>query len=201
MGFRLLGRLQRHVDVPKGYVAVYVGEEQKKRFLIPISYLNQPLFQDLLSQAEQEFGYDHPMGGLTIPCCEDFFHDITSRLKWRLMSREQQVLTHFVETEISDHCRYILLLTCTSNWENMSWDWYYWWHVSLQKYRTGLISFPAINLRIIRLMWNWLMTILPPPMPNCRWSSPTIQHSSRFISWSNLNSPIIVNLPQIQISN
>ena len=77
----MLGHLQRHIDVPKGYVAVYIGEEQKKRFLIPISYLNQPLFQDLLSQAEQEFGYDHPMGGLTIPCSEDFFHDITSRLQ------------------------------------------------------------------------------------------------------------------------
>ena len=79
MGFRLLG-LQRRVDVPKGYVAVYIGEEQKKRFLIPISYLNQPLFQDLLSQAKEEYGYDHPMGGLTIPCREHVFVEITSRL-------------------------------------------------------------------------------------------------------------------------
>ncbi|KAK7274328.1 hypothetical protein RIF29_15411 [Crotalaria pallida] len=31
------------LDVPKGYVAVYVGERMK-RFLIPISYLNQPSF-------------------------------------------------------------------------------------------------------------------------------------------------------------
>ncbi|KAJ7967226.1 Auxin-induced protein [Quillaja saponaria] len=43
------------VDVPKGYLAVYVGETQKKRFMIPISYLNQPSFQNLLSQAEEEF--------------------------------------------------------------------------------------------------------------------------------------------------
>lgn len=35
---------------------VYVGG-QKKHFVIPLSYLNQPLFQDLLSQAEEEFGY------------------------------------------------------------------------------------------------------------------------------------------------
>lgn len=52
--------------VPKGYCAVYVGEIQKKRFVIPVTYLNQPCFQDLLSQAEEEFGYYHPMGGLTI---------------------------------------------------------------------------------------------------------------------------------------
>ncbi|RDX69865.1 hypothetical protein CR513_50965, partial [Mucuna pruriens] len=67
------------VDVPKGYLAVYVGEKMK-RFVIPMSYLNQPSFQDLLSQAVEEFGYDYPMGGLTIPCGEDLFLDSTYRL-------------------------------------------------------------------------------------------------------------------------
>ncbi|KAM7470894.1 hypothetical protein LguiA_009077 [Lonicera macranthoides] len=67
-------------NVPKGYVAVYVGQQEKKRFVIPISFLNQPSFQDLLSQAEEEFGFNHPMGGLTIPCSEDVFNDLTSRL-------------------------------------------------------------------------------------------------------------------------
>ncbi|CAL0329278.1 unnamed protein product [Lupinus luteus] len=67
------------VAVSKGYLAVYVGEKHK-RFVIPISYLNQPSFQDLLSQAQEEFGYDHPMGGLTIPCSEDVFQNITSCL-------------------------------------------------------------------------------------------------------------------------
>jgi len=66
-------------EVPKGYLAVYVGNK-KKRFVIPISHLNQPSFQDLLSQAEEEFGYDHPMGGLTIPCTEDVLQHITSCL-------------------------------------------------------------------------------------------------------------------------
>ena len=66
-------------QVPKGYLAVYVGEKQK-RFVIPVSYLNKPLFQDLLSQAEEEFGYDHPMGGITIPCREAVFQHITARL-------------------------------------------------------------------------------------------------------------------------
>ncbi|XVE93754.1 hypothetical protein REPUB_Repub01dG0221600 [Reevesia pubescens] len=67
-------------SVPKGYCTVYVGESQKKRFVIPISFLNQPSFQELLSKAEEEFGFDHPMGGLTIPCREDIFIDLTSRL-------------------------------------------------------------------------------------------------------------------------
>jgi len=69
----------KSVQVPKGYVAVYVGEKQM-RFVIPISYLSQPSFQDVLCQDEEEFGYDHPMGGLTIPCTEDAFQQITSSL-------------------------------------------------------------------------------------------------------------------------
>ncbi|XP_031285049.1 auxin-responsive protein SAUR21-like [Pistacia vera] len=68
------------LDVPKGFFAVYVGETQKKRFVVPVSYLNQPLFQDLLNKAEEEFGFNHPMGDLTIPCGEDTFIDVTSRL-------------------------------------------------------------------------------------------------------------------------
>ncbi|XP_058002787.1 auxin-responsive protein SAUR21-like [Hevea brasiliensis] len=65
-------------DVPKGYLAVYVGEDQKKRFIVPVSLLNKPSFQELLRKAEEEFGFNHPMGGITIPCREDIFIDLTS---------------------------------------------------------------------------------------------------------------------------
>ncbi|KAK9928010.1 hypothetical protein M0R45_025167 [Rubus argutus] len=75
-----LPRISKTASIPKGFFAVYVGESQKKRFVIPISFLNQPLFRDLLSQAEEEFGYNHPMGGITIPCSVDTFLDLTSRL-------------------------------------------------------------------------------------------------------------------------
>lgn len=72
--------------VPKGHVAVYVGEQiekkKKKRFVVPISYLNHPCFREFLSRAEEEFGFNHPMGGLTIPCREELFLDlIASRLQ------------------------------------------------------------------------------------------------------------------------
>nr|DAD47008.1 TPA_asm: hypothetical protein HUJ06_016945 [Nelumbo nucifera] len=71
---------QSRKEVPKGHIAVYIGEKQK-RFVVPISYLSHPLFQDLLNKAEEEFGFDHPMGGLTIPCNENYFMDlITSHL-------------------------------------------------------------------------------------------------------------------------
>ncbi|WRX16331.1 Small auxin-up RNA - like 10 [Theobroma cacao] len=67
-------------NVPKGHIAVYVGEGNRKRFVIPISFLNHPLFQDLLNRAEEEFGFNHPMGGLTIPCSEEYFISITTIL-------------------------------------------------------------------------------------------------------------------------
>ncbi|TXG64668.1 hypothetical protein EZV62_011662 [Acer yangbiense] len=73
------------LDVPKGYLAVYVGEShQKKRFVIPLSFLRKPSFQELLCMAEEEFGFNHPMGGLTIPCTEDMFIDLTSYLSGNL---------------------------------------------------------------------------------------------------------------------
>ncbi|XP_071697920.1 auxin-responsive protein SAUR21-like [Rutidosis leptorrhynchoides] len=68
------------IDIPKGYFAVYVGELEKRRFVVPVSLLSQPMFQELLHLAEEEFGYNHPMGGLTIPCHEDMFISLASRL-------------------------------------------------------------------------------------------------------------------------
>ncbi|KAG9439553.1 hypothetical protein H6P81_019718 [Aristolochia fimbriata] len=81
MGIRLLGVVQvkqmlkrsltrersSSAGVPKGHFAVYVGETLK-RFVVPISLLKQPSFQSLLRKAEEEFGFDHPMGVVTIPC-------------------------------------------------------------------------------------------------------------------------------------
>ncbi|KAL8128986.1 hypothetical protein V2J09_018141 [Rumex salicifolius] len=56
------------VDVPEGHFVVYVGEK-RSRFIVPISWLNNPDFQTLLHEAEEEFGFSHEMG-ITIPCNE-----------------------------------------------------------------------------------------------------------------------------------
>ncbi|VFQ85867.1 unnamed protein product [Cuscuta campestris] len=80
---RSSSRTNREGEVPKGHFAVYVGMGEKKRFVLPISYLKENSFQDLLSQAEEEFGFDHPKGGLTIPCPEDTFLDIISSMSSR----------------------------------------------------------------------------------------------------------------------
>jgi SAUR family protein len=53
-------------SVPKGYLAVCVGEELK-RFIIPTEYLSHQAFQILLREAEEEFGFQQT-GVLRIPC-------------------------------------------------------------------------------------------------------------------------------------
>ncbi|KAK3029051.1 hypothetical protein RJ639_040103 [Escallonia herrerae] len=68
------------VDVPKGHFAVYVEENCKHRFVVPISYLKHPLFQDLLRRAEEEYGFDHATGGLTISCSKDAFLLVISHM-------------------------------------------------------------------------------------------------------------------------
>jgi len=68
--------------VPKGHVTVCLGDnEEMKRYVVPLSYLSHPVFQDLLSRAEEEFGFSHPMGGLIIPCDEKtFIHVVNNQL-------------------------------------------------------------------------------------------------------------------------
>lgn len=63
--------LEMPSDVPRGFLAVYVGPEHR-RFIIPTSYLSDPLFKVLLEKVEEEFGFDHT-GGLTIPCDTETF--------------------------------------------------------------------------------------------------------------------------------
>ncbi|CAK8569077.1 unnamed protein product [Lathyrus sativus] len=67
------------LHVPKGHFVVYVGEN-RSRYIVPISFLTRPEFQNLLHQAEEEFGFDHDMG-LTIPCDQDAFESLTSMLR------------------------------------------------------------------------------------------------------------------------
>lgn len=58
-------------DVPKGYLAVYVGPELR-RFIIPTSYLSHRVFKLLLEKTEEEFGFEHK-GALTFPCETETF--------------------------------------------------------------------------------------------------------------------------------
>ncbi|KAF5803776.1 putative small auxin-up RNA [Helianthus annuus] len=70
-------RTPTYTDIPKGYFAIYVGEQEKKRHMVPVSLLSEPLFQDLL---RGRVWVQPPNGRAQIPCSEDVFTDLASRL-------------------------------------------------------------------------------------------------------------------------
>lgn len=53
----------------KGEVAIMVGREgeERRRVVVPVDYLNHPLFTSLLKVAEEEYEFRHD-GAVTIPC-------------------------------------------------------------------------------------------------------------------------------------
>ncbi|GAA0157386.1 hypothetical protein Leryth_004671 [Lithospermum erythrorhizon] len=55
--------------IPKGCVAILVGQkgEEQQRFIVPVMYMNHPLFMQLLKEAEEEYGFEHS-GPINIPC-------------------------------------------------------------------------------------------------------------------------------------
>ncbi|CAI9114586.1 OLC1v1015340C1 [Oldenlandia corymbosa var. corymbosa] len=61
--------------VPKGYLAVCVGKEELKRFVIPMEYLGHQAFALLLREAEEEFGFQQE-GVLQLPCEVPVFENI-----------------------------------------------------------------------------------------------------------------------------
>ncbi|KAL4585205.1 hypothetical protein LXL04_009820 [Taraxacum kok-saghyz] len=69
-------------DVPAGHIAICVGSNCR-RFIVRATYLNHPVFQRLLAEAEEEYGF-YNKGPLTIPCEESEFEEIL-----RLVSRPE----------------------------------------------------------------------------------------------------------------
>ncbi|KAL8253200.1 hypothetical protein R6Q59_036893 [Mikania micrantha] len=64
--------------IPKGCMTVTVGheDEEQKRFIIPVMYLNHPLFMELLKEAEDEYGF-HYHGPINFHCHFSILKSVT----------------------------------------------------------------------------------------------------------------------------
>ncbi|KAL3653689.1 hypothetical protein CASFOL_003370 [Castilleja foliolosa] len=69
--FRLIGGgggRREARNIPKGCFAVTVGQgDEMRRFVVPVAYVNHPLFLELLKEAEEEYGFEQE-GPINIPC-------------------------------------------------------------------------------------------------------------------------------------
>ncbi|KAF3785649.1 Auxin-responsive protein [Nymphaea thermarum] len=78
-------------DVPKGCFAILVGQgAEQQRFVVPIIYLNHPLFVQLLKEAEDEYGFDQK-GTINIPCHVAQFQYVQG-----LIDKDKQHSSHHV---------------------------------------------------------------------------------------------------------
>ncbi|KAJ4951681.1 hypothetical protein NE237_028513 [Protea cynaroides] len=75
--------------IPKGCFAIMVGQgEEQQRFVIPVMYINHPLFMQLLKEAEDEYGFDQK-GTITIPCHVEEFRNVQ-----RIIDKENSIHHH-----------------------------------------------------------------------------------------------------------
>ncbi|MBA0852445.1 hypothetical protein Goshw_005413 [Gossypium schwendimanii] len=81
-GYIQLGEKEvKRVEVPKGHLAVYVGESEgeTRRVVVPVIYFNHPLFGELLEEAERVYGFNQS-GRITLPCGISEFEKVKMRI-------------------------------------------------------------------------------------------------------------------------
>lgn len=71
-----------HDDVHKRYIALMVGGqgEEPQRFVIPIKFINHPLFKELLKKAEKEYGFCQK-GVIRILCLVGEFKNVQDMIQ------------------------------------------------------------------------------------------------------------------------
>ncbi|CAL1385092.1 unnamed protein product [Linum trigynum] len=96
-------------DVPAGHVAVCVGASCR-RFVVRATHLNHPIFNRVLAQAEEEFGFANA-GPLRIPCDESEFEEVL-----KLVSRSDSI-RRFLRLGEIQRCAHSCLVGRNSNGE------------------------------------------------------------------------------------
>ncbi|KAI9098405.1 hypothetical protein K1719_025030 [Acacia pycnantha] len=62
----MMAKKEEAKGTPKGHFVVYVGIEME-RFVVPMTYLKNPMFLRLLDKAADEYGFNN-LHGIVLPC-------------------------------------------------------------------------------------------------------------------------------------
>ncbi|KDP29986.1 hypothetical protein JCGZ_18753 [Jatropha curcas] len=73
----------------KGHLAVYSAD--RKRFLLPLEYLNNEIIIELFNMAEEEFGQPSK-GALTLPCDAEQMEYVISLIKQQVARDVERAL-------------------------------------------------------------------------------------------------------------
>ena len=83
------GKREEEKEIPRGCMAVVVGQgKEQQRVVVPVIYINHPLFMKLLKEAEEEYGFDQK-GPINIPCHVDEFRYVKG-----IIDREELLRLH-----------------------------------------------------------------------------------------------------------
>ncbi|MDV3195136.1 MAG: SAUR-like auxin-responsive family protein [Sweet potato little leaf phytoplasma] len=77
-----MGKQKQMEVVPKGHLAVYLGGGdggETRRAVVPVVYVNHPLFGELLKESERVYGYNQA-GRIVIPCGYSEFEKVRTRI-------------------------------------------------------------------------------------------------------------------------
>lgn len=97
---RIAANKRKRISYPKaessvankeGHFVVYTTDN--KRFVVPLEYLSQNVFRELLRMSEEEFGLPGN-GPITLPCESVFMEYVVSLVQWRMpVDLEKALLT------------------------------------------------------------------------------------------------------------
>ncbi|XP_039135472.1 auxin-responsive protein SAUR65-like [Dioscorea cayenensis subsp. rotundata] len=90
-----------NVIADKGHFFVYTLE--KKRFMVPLAYLESTVFQELLKISEEEFGLSFD-GPITLPCDAVFMEYVLSSLGGRMSEEAEREIVSYILANYSSSC-------------------------------------------------------------------------------------------------
>ncbi|KAK6240675.1 hypothetical protein SCA6_006064 [Theobroma cacao] len=86
--------------VEKGYFVIYTIDE--RRFVIPLAFLRNSIFQELLKMSEEEFGLPSD-GPITLPCDAVVMNYIISLVKRGLLAKDLERADMMTNSHLFGH--------------------------------------------------------------------------------------------------